>query len=168
MTMTTDPRRPVDEACFRDVVSRFASGVVVVTAQVDGRPVGLTCQSFASLSLVPPMVLFCPSKTSTSWPAVAAADALCINILSEGQDEISNGFARSGTDKFAGIDWSPLPSGAPALQGVAAQVGARVAEVYDGGDHHIVTCHVEFLRARDERDPLLYYRSRYRRLHAAD
>ncbi|CUU59783.1 NADH-FMN oxidoreductase RutF, flavin reductase (DIM6/NTAB) family [Parafrankia irregularis] len=166
--MTTDSRQPVDEARFRDVVSRFASGVVVVTAQVDGQPVGLTCQSFTSLSLDPPMVLFCPSKTSTSWPVVAAAEAICINILSEGQDAISNGFARSGTDKFAGVAWSPLPNSAPALHGVAAHLGATVAEVYDGGDHHIVTCRVEFLRARDERDPLLYYRSRYRRLHAVD
>ncbi|SNQ47679.1 NADH-FMN oxidoreductase RutF, flavin reductase (DIM6/NTAB) family [Frankia canadensis] len=166
--MTTDSRPYVDEACFRDVVSRFASGIVVVTAQVDGRPVGLTCQSFTSLSLVPPMVLFCPSKTSTSWPMVAAAEAICINILSEGQDQVSNGFARSGANKFAGVDWSLLANGAPALHEAAAHLGARVAETYDGGDHHIVTCHVEFLRARDERDPLLYYRSRYRRLHAAE
>ncbi|MBL7499381.1 flavin reductase family protein [Frankia sp. CNm7] len=166
--MTTDSRHPVDEARFRDVVSRFASGVVVVTAQVDGRPVGLTCQSFTSLSLVPPMVLFCPSRTSTSWPAVAAAEAICINILSEGQDEISNGFARSGADKFSGVGWSPLPNGAPALQDAAAHLGARVAQVYDGGDHHIVTCHVEILRARAEPDPLLYYRGRYRRLRAVD
>jgi flavin reductase (DIM6/NTAB) family NADH-FMN oxidoreductase RutF len=167
MKMTTESRGTVDEARFRDVLSRFASGVVVVTAQVDGRPVGLTCQSFASLSLVPPMVLFCPSRASTSWPLVAAAGAVCVNILSEGQHEVSHGFARSGADKFAGVAWTPLPNGAPALADAAAHLGATIAEVYDGGDHHIVTCHVHFLAALADKDPLLYYRSRYRRLHPA-
>ncbi|ONH35839.1 flavin reductase [Protofrankia sp. BMG5.30] len=158
----------VDPAHFRDVLSRFASGVVVVTAIVGDRPAGLTCQSFTSLSLQPPLVLFCPAKSSTSWPSVAAADSLCINILSEGQDEVSNGFARSGADKFAGVGWTLLPNGAPALDSAVAHIGARIATVYDGGDHHIVTCHVESLQTPGERDPLLYYRSKYRRIRSLD
>ncbi|SBW22859.1 flavin reductase domain-containing FMN-binding protein [Candidatus Protofrankia californiensis] len=158
----------VDSTHFRDVLSRFASGIVVVTAIAGDQPVGLTCQSFTSLSLEPPMVLFCPAKSSTSWPAVAAAGNLCINILSEGQDEVSNGFARSGADKFAGVDWTLLPNGSPALDSAAAHIGAKVAVIHDGGDHHIVTCLVESLQAREERNPLLYYRSRYRHLRALD
>jgi flavin reductase (DIM6/NTAB) family NADH-FMN oxidoreductase RutF len=151
-------------AHFREVMSYFASGVVVVTAVVDGSPVGMTCQSFAALSLDPPMVLFCPSKTSTSWPILARADHVCINVLSTAQHELSNGFARSGTDKYAGVAWTPTPRGAPALDGAAAHIEARFAECLDGGDHHIVTCVVKSLSATTDHEPLVYYRSGYRAL----
>jgi 3-hydroxy-9,10-secoandrosta-1,3,5(10)-triene-9,17-dione monooxygenase reductase component len=159
--MITVEKKDLD--CFREVMSYFASGVVVVTAVVDEAPVGMTCQSFASLSLDPPMVLFCPSKTSTSWPLLARADHLCINVLSTAQHELSNGFARSGTDKYAGVPWAPTPQGAPALDGAAAQIEARIAACLDGGDHHIVTCVVTSLAATDH-EPLVYHRSGYRAL----
>ena len=97
----------IDPALFRHVLSHFASGVVVVTGIVGGRPAGLTCQSFTSLSLDPPMVLFCPSKASTSWPQLTTAPFLCINILSHGQRWLSDAFARSGADKFADVTWTP-------------------------------------------------------------
>lgn len=154
----------VDPGHFRRVLSHFASGVVVVTGVVDDGPVGLTCQSFTALSLNPPMVLFCPSKSSTSWPLLATARYLCVNVLSAEQHGLSDGFARSGTDKFAGVAWSPTPRGAPALDGAAAHIEARVAACHDGGDHHIVTCLVEALSAESDPDPLLYYRSGYRAL----
>ncbi len=150
------------------MLSRFATGVVVVTALAGDRPVGLTCQSFTALSLDPPMILFCPGRSSTSWPAVAGAGRLCVNILSVDQDLLSAGFARSGADKFAGVAWTPLPGGAPALDGAAAHIGARIAAIHDGGDHHIVTCHVESVRAGERDGPLVYYRSRYRQLLPAD
>jgi 3-hydroxy-9,10-secoandrosta-1,3,5(10)-triene-9,17-dione monooxygenase reductase component len=155
----------VDPARFRHVLSHFASGVVVVTGIADGLPAGLTCQSFTALSLDPPMVLFCPAKTSTSWPLLAGAPYLCINILSRGQHRLSDAFARSGADKFAGVTWTPTPHGAPALDGAAAHIEARVAGRHDGGDHHVVICQVESLAAAADPDPLLYYRSGYRTLH---
>jgi 3-hydroxy-9,10-secoandrosta-1,3,5(10)-triene-9,17-dione monooxygenase reductase component len=152
----------VDPARFRHVLSHFASGVVIVTGIADGRPAGLTCQSFTSLSLDPPMVLFCPSKASTSWPQLSTAPFLCINILSHGQRQLSDTFARSGTDKFAGVGWTPAArGGAPALDGAVAHIEARVVGCHDGGDHHIVTCRVESIAVADGREPLLYYRSRY-------
>ena len=149
---------------FRRVLSHFASGVVIVTGVVNGDPVGLTCQSFTSLSLDPPMVLFCPSKNSTSWPLLATVPYLCVNVLSARQRGLSDAFARSGTDKFAGVAWSPTPHGAPALDGAVAHIEGRVAASHDGGDHHIVTCVVEALSADLDPDPLLYYRSSYRAL----
>jgi 3-hydroxy-9,10-secoandrosta-1,3,5(10)-triene-9,17-dione monooxygenase reductase component len=160
--MDTDTK--IDTAHFRTVLSHFATGVVVVTAVVDATPVGLTCQSFTSLSLDPPMVLFCPSKTSTSWPVLAGAEHLCINMLSATQHPVSDAFARSGTDKFAGITWTPTPDGAPAIDGAAVHIQARIAARHDGGDHHIVTCLVEALSAQSDPEPLLYYRSGYRLL----
>jgi 3-hydroxy-9,10-secoandrosta-1,3,5(10)-triene-9,17-dione monooxygenase reductase component len=156
----------VDPARFRHVLSHFASGVVVVTGIVGGRPAGLTCQSFTALSLDPPMVLFCPSRASTSWPQLTTAPFLCINILSHGQRRLSDAFARSGTDKFAGVGWTPAPhGGAPALDGAVAHIEARVAGCHDGGDHHIVTCRVESIAVTDGRAPLLFYRSRYHAVH---
>jgi flavin reductase (DIM6/NTAB) family NADH-FMN oxidoreductase RutF len=154
----------IDPTHFRQVLSHFASGVVVVTGVVEGRPAGLTCQSFTALSLQPPMVLFCPAKSSTSWPQLAVTEYLCVNVLSADQHEISNGFARSGTDKFAGVSWSPTPHGAPALDGATAHIEVRVAARHDGGDHHIVACSVESLSATSEPDPLVYYRSTYHTL----
>jgi 3-hydroxy-9,10-secoandrosta-1,3,5(10)-triene-9,17-dione monooxygenase reductase component len=156
----------IDSVRFRHVVSHFASGVVVVTGIVGGRPAGLTCQSFTSLSLNPPMVLFCPSKASTSWPQLITAPFLCINILSHGQRRLSDAFARSGTEKFAGVGWTPAPhGGAPALDGAVAHIEARIAGCHDGGDHHIVTCCVESIAVTDGREPLLFYRSRYHAVH---
>jgi len=154
----------IDPQHFRQVLSNFASGVVVVTGLVDGRPVGLTCQSFTSLSLDPPLVLFCPAKSSTSWPVLERAPVLCLNVLADHQRSVSNAFARSGTDKFAGVVWSPTPSGAPALHGAAAHIEARLATRHDGGDHHIVVCRVLSVSAHDDPQPLLYYRSAYREL----
>jgi 3-hydroxy-9,10-secoandrosta-1,3,5(10)-triene-9,17-dione monooxygenase reductase component len=155
----------VDRGQFRRVLSHFASGVVVVTGVTAGQPTGLTCQSFTALSLDPPMVLFCPSKSSMSWPLLATAPYLCINILSRGQHRLSDTFARSGADKFAGVTWTPTPCGAPALDDAIAHIEARVAGCYDGGDHLIVTCLVESLSAAADADPLLYYRSAYHALH---
>src|ERR1700761_44642 len=156
----------VDSGRFRHVLSHFASGVVVVPGIVGSRPAGLTCQSFTSLSLDPPMVLFCPSKASTSWPQLTTAPFLCINILSHGQRALSDAFARSGTDKFAGVDWTPAPhGGGPALDGAVAHIEARVVGCHDGGDHHIVTCRVESISVTDGREPLLFYRSRYHAVH---
>jgi 3-hydroxy-9,10-secoandrosta-1,3,5(10)-triene-9,17-dione monooxygenase reductase component len=160
-----DSRPAVDPARFRHVLSHFASGVVVITGIADGLPAGFTCQSFTALSLDPPMVLFCPAKTSTSWPLLAGAPYLCINILSQGQHRLSDAFARSGADKFAGVTWTPTPHGAPALDGAAAHIEARVAGRHDGGDHHVVICLVESLAAAADADPLLYYRSGYHTLH---
>src|ERR1700722_12375746 len=161
-----DAHTTVDPGHFRRVLSHFASGVVIVTGIADGRPVGLTCQSFTSLSLDPPMVLFCPSKASTSWPRIVTVPFLCINILSHGQPQLPDAFARSGADKFAGVGWRPAPhGGAPALDGAVAHIEARVAGCHDGGDHHIVTCRVEAIAVNDGSEPLVFYRSRYHAVH---
>jgi len=155
------PGTGVDAARFRRVLSHFASGVVVITGVVEGRPAGMTCQSFTALSLDPPLVLFCPAKTSTSWPVLARAPYLCVNVLSSHQGELSEAFARRGADRFAGVRWTPTAHGAPALDEAAAHIEVRPHERHDGGDHHIVTCRVESLAAQGDPRPLLYYRSAY-------
>lgn len=79
------------------------SGITVVTAMSDDGPVGFTCQSFASLSLDPPLVSFNPARTSTTWPLIREAGNFCINVLFVEQKDISNAFARSGADRFTGV-----------------------------------------------------------------
>ncbi|WP_153505229.1 flavin reductase family protein [Cumulibacter manganitolerans] len=156
----------IDPDLFRAVLGNFASGVAVVTASDDGVPVGLTAQSFMSLSLDPPLVMFCPNRTSTSWPRIQHAKHFAANILAEGQDDLGLKFARSGGDKFAGVPWSPGPSGAPLLEGVLAHIDCTIEAVHAGGDHLIVVGRVLHLAAATELKPLVYFRSSFESLAA--
>jgi flavin reductase (DIM6/NTAB) family NADH-FMN oxidoreductase RutF len=153
----------LDQARFREVLGHFATGVTVVTAMEDIGPVGFTCQSFAALSLDPPMVLLAPAKSSTSWPRIAAAGAFCVNILAEHQEALCRAFAVSGGDKFDGIGWTPGPvTGAPVLDGSLAVVECELGQIFDGGDHELVTGLVVSTDIGDG-GPLLYYRSGFGR-----
>lgn len=145
----------------REVIGRFCSGITVVTAMSDDGPVGFTCQSFASLSLDPPLVSFNPARTSTTWPLIRDAGSFCINVLSVEQKGISNAFARSGADRFAGVRWTPAPSGAPILDGCIAWADCTLWAEYDGGDHTIVAALVHALDEGEDEDPLLFYRGGY-------
>ncbi|MDP9460798.1 MAG: flavin reductase family protein, partial [Actinomycetota bacterium] len=108
MTASSDgPERIVDPRLLRDVLGHFASGVTVVTAVTADGPIGFTCQSFSSLSLDPPLVAFAPARTSRTWPRLREIRRFCVNVLAEGQDAVSQNFARSVPDKFAGVPWTP-------------------------------------------------------------
>ncbi|GAB7007478.1 flavin reductase family protein [Nocardioides sp. AN3] len=163
----------VDAGTFRSVLGHFCSGVTVVAALQGDEPVGLTCQSFFSLSLDPALVAFSVSRTSTTFPAIREVGSLVINILGADQEEMSNGFARSGFDKWAGVEWRPgKVAGHPVINGVVAHLECDIRDVIDAGDHTLVIAEVRHLEARsgmsDEPaahpDPLLFYRGRYSRL----
>lgn len=162
VTTVSEPLQPVvDPRRMRDVLGHFASGVTVVTALEDGRPVGFTCQSFSSLSLDPPLVLLAPARSSRTWPRIRAVRRFCINVLAADHAELSTQFARSGTDKFAGVDWTPSLLGSPVLPGVSAWVDCTLAREVDGGDHTVVVAAVHDLGADPGRPPLLFYRGQY-------
>jgi flavin reductase (DIM6/NTAB) family NADH-FMN oxidoreductase RutF len=147
---------------MRDVLGHFVSGIVVITANGPEGPLGFTCQSFASLSLDPPLVSFAPARTSTTWRRIREIGAFCVNVLAADHQEVSAGFARSGVDKFEGVAWRPAPSsGAPVLNGVSAWVDCTLWAEYDGGDHTIAVGRVADLGADASRLPLLFYRGRY-------
>lgn len=147
----------IDAARFREVLGHFASGVTVVTAAAED-PVGFTCQAFAALSLEPPMVLLAPAKSSTSWPRIAQAGSFCVNILESGQEALARSFSVSGGDKFAGVAWEPAPAtGAPLLEGVIAWADCELEQIFDAGDHELVTGRVVALGV-GEGQPLLFYR----------
>ena len=175
-----DERAPVDGAEFRRVLGHFASGVTVVTAPPDGSgnagnagneeggneagegaPAGFACQSFASLSLDPPLVSFMVARTSTTWPRIARAGVFCVNVLTAGQGELCRGFAVGGGDKFAGVTHTPSPvTGSPLLEGVAAWIDCEIHAVHTGGDHLIVVGRVRALDAQEGEAvaPLLFHR----------
>jgi flavin reductase (DIM6/NTAB) family NADH-FMN oxidoreductase RutF len=163
-----DERAPVGPAEFRAVLGNFASGVTVVTAPPaedgDG-PAGFACQSFASLSLDPPLVTFMVARTSTTWPRIARAGVFCVNVLGAEQGELCRAFAVSGADKFAGVRHSPAPvTGSPRLDGVPAWIDCRIHAVHTGGDHLIVVGRVVALGAAEGAAPLLFHRGRFGRL----
>jgi 3-hydroxy-9,10-secoandrosta-1,3,5(10)-triene-9,17-dione monooxygenase reductase component len=124
---------------FRTVLGRLPTGVVVVAGGDPESPSALVVGSFMSVSLEPPLVAVCVAKTSSSWPAIEASGQFCANVLGEGQEELARRFAKSGGDKFAGVDWSPAPAtGSPLLADVAAWIDCSIYERYEAGDHWLV------------------------------
>ena len=155
------PAPTVDPRLLRDVLGHFASGVTVVTAGTATGPIGFTCQSFSSLSLDPPLVVFAPARTSRTWPRLREIGAFCVNVLAEDQSDVSARFAHSGTDKFAGVGFRSSPHGAPVLDGVVAWIDCRLWAEYDGGDHTVVAARVLDLGADPRRRPLVFHRGGY-------
>lgn len=162
-TLTVDTELDVAAARrFRDVLGRFASGVTVVTAMSGEQPVGMTCQSFSSVSLEPPLVLFCPARTSRSWPLIEAAGTFCVNLLADGQAGVSRAMATRGADKFAGVGWDPAPeTGSPLLHGVIGYVDCRVEAVHRAGDHFVVIGRVLDLGTTEVPHALTFFEGRY-------
>ncbi|MFG1978046.1 flavin reductase family protein [Nonomuraea fuscirosea] len=157
-------RIPVSDDTHRDVLGQFASGIVVVTAAGPDGPLGLTCQSFASLSLNPSMISFAAAQASRTWPLIREVGAFCVNVLAEGQEALSSAFARSGGDKYRGVRWWTGRDGAPMLQDACAWIECDLLSEYDGGDHVIAVGQVTALYAAASREPLIYHRGRYRAL----
>ena len=168
------PRAPAefrsgsDARTLRDALGCFATGVTIVTARdAGGAPVGLTANSFTSLSLDPPLLLVCIANGSGSAATLRGAAHFAVNVLQIGQQPVSSRFATQGADRFAHTDWVPGETGVPLIAGsLAAFVCAREA-VHAGGDHFILVGRVARARFEPHRDPLLYFRGRYRRLHFA-
>lgn len=128
----------LDQKEFRKALGAFATGVTVITGlAADGAPVGVTASSFNSVSLDPPMVLWSLAKNSRSLEAFKHSPYFAVHILALEQDELSNRFARSGADKFAGIPMEHGAGGVPLLTGCAARLQCRTAFQYEGGDHII-------------------------------
>ncbi|UNO44056.1 flavin reductase family protein [Streptomyces sp. MST-110588] len=191
-----DERAPLDPAVFRAVLGHFASGVTVITApglpapicapahapaQMERRaperapepmsgPAGFACQSFASLSLDPPLVVFAVARTSTTWPRIARAGVFCVNVLGADQEALCRGFAVSGADKFAGVVHTPAPvTGSPRLAGVPAWIDCVIQAVHTGGDHLLVVGRVAALgtdEAAAASGPLLFHRGTFGRFSA--
>ena len=152
---------PVDDAQFKHALSHFASGVTIVTTEHGGVDYGLTVASFASLSLNPPLVLVCISKSSSSHEPIAQSQKFGVSILGSDQAEISGRFAARGGDKFAGLDVRRGELGVPLVGNALATLECRVHQHVVGGDHSIFIGEVVDTQTR-EGAPLLYFRAAYR------
>ncbi|WP_235735583.1 flavin reductase family protein [Nocardioides alcanivorans] len=159
--MTTDPVDGPTPAEMRAAMGHFASGVTVVTGQDDGGPAGFTCQSFASVSLEPPLVLFCADHRGRAWPRIREAGRFCVNVLNEDQRDLCDRFGSSRGSRFEGLDWTTSPWGAPALPGVLLRVHAEIHDVHPAGDHDVVIGRVHALDAGDHSRPLVFYRGTF-------
>jgi 3-hydroxy-9,10-secoandrosta-1,3,5(10)-triene-9,17-dione monooxygenase reductase component len=162
------PPRAVSGDTFRHALSHFATGVTVVSGIAGDWPVGITCQSFMSLSLDPPLVAVAPSRASSSWPLMAPAGVIGISILTDQQAEVCGRFAVTGTDKFAGLRWTPgAITGVPLIDGALACLECGIEAIHEAGDHYLVCARVIDVTV-SEGQPLLYFRSGTRVLASQD
>ena len=158
------PVEPIDPRTFRQVLGQFCTGITIITTMHDDLPNGFACQSFAALSLDPPLVLFCPQKTSGSWNRIKDSGRFCVNILGDDQEDVSRVFASKAEDKFAEIGWKRSGNGAPQITGVLAHIDCDIHEILDGGDHDIVLGKVTGLEVNHEGGPLVFFRGGYGRV----
>lgn len=162
-----DTLAPILPRHLREVLGSFTTGVVVVTTLGSGgRPVGLTINSFNSVSLDPPLILWSLALTSPSLAAFRASESFVVNILAENQEDLGRSFATPSADKFAGVAWEAGLTGAPVLKDTAAHLECRVYARYPGGDHEIYLGEVMALQDRGHA-PLVYHRGAFRRLERA-
>jgi flavin reductase (DIM6/NTAB) family NADH-FMN oxidoreductase RutF len=150
-----------DEASFRTVLGHFATGVTIITAMDGDEPIGVSANSFTSVSLDPPLVLFCAAKASTTWPRIEAAGKFTVNILNEHQEDVCRVFATKGADRFSRIGWRTSANGQPILHDSLAYIDCEMQEQHDAGDHIIVVGRVQELGVLSEEGPLLFYRGGY-------
>jgi flavin reductase (DIM6/NTAB) family NADH-FMN oxidoreductase RutF len=146
------------ERDLRDALGRYATGVTVVTTMTPHGPLGMTVNSFSSVSLDPPLVLWSPARKSSRFPAFEASSHFAIHILAADQRPLAEHFARNG--HFEGVGHAPGLGEAPLLEGTAARLECLHAVHYDGGDHLIVVGEVLRITEAD-RPPLVYHRGRY-------
>ena len=132
------PSTAIEPLRFREALGHYASGITVVTSHIAGEPVGFTCQSFYSVSMNPPLVSFSVMSGSASYPKIRQAGRFAVNILSDEQVDISNQFARRGTDKWHGIEWRESPLGNPLIAGSLHWLDCDIYAEHAAGDHVIV------------------------------
>jgi flavin reductase (DIM6/NTAB) family NADH-FMN oxidoreductase RutF len=162
-----DARHPYPDWEFRDALGLFATGVAVITTvTADGERVGTTVSSFNSVSLDPPLVLFSIARSANAFPVWRSARFFAVNVLDERQSSVSNRFAKSLTDKWTGIETIMGKTRIPILAQALAWFECERYAGYDGGDHLIIVGRVLAVQItnRADRLPLVFFRSKYRRL----
>lgn len=143
------PFNPADDPRgFRAALGRFPTGVCIITAIENGQPIGITANSFASVSLDPALVLWSPAKASNRHDAFVAAQKFCIHVLAKDQLDLCTAFVRS-RHGFEGLDHAAAENGAPLIAGTLAVFECRQVAVHEGGDHSIIIGQVSSARYRD-------------------
>ena len=154
---------------FRHALGCYPTGVTIVTAVGPRKEIiGITANSFSSVSLDPPMVLFSLNLRAYSLAAFLSSHHFAVNVLSQEQAQLSNQFARALGEKWEGVDYITWDSGCPILKGALASFECKIRHTYRGGDHVILVGEVLRIIAEPEGDPLLFFRGAYRRIAPKD
>ncbi len=159
---------PFEARTLRDAFGCFATGVTVVTGcGADGARTGLTANSFTSVSLDPPLLLFCPANGASALPALRDSGRFAINVLHLDGQHVADRFTKKGIDRFEGADWEEW-DGLPVLRDAKAAFACTLYADHDGGDHRIMVGRVTRFGLSPGLESLLYLHGRYRRVHVAD
>jgi 3-hydroxy-9,10-secoandrosta-1,3,5(10)-triene-9,17-dione monooxygenase reductase component len=150
----------LDALTFRRVLSHLPTGVTIVTGHTVDGPTGMAANSVTSVSLDPPVILFCPARSSATWPGIRESGAFCVNIMASHHEPLIRRFAMKGVDRFDGVKWSERAAG-PALQGAVAWIECRIETELVAGDHTVVLGGVIALEASTEVEPLVLFRGSY-------
>lgn len=162
--MTTESSTLVSATQYRAALSRFASGVTVVTSRdALGTDYGMTVSAFSSLSLSPPLVLVCINQAASWHAAIADSSHFVVHVLSDAQEDYSRRFASERDGRFVGLAYTRTEAGVIVLPETLATLECRITARHEGGDHTIVVGAVEQVQL-SEGDPLLYHRGAYARL----
>jgi 3-hydroxy-9,10-secoandrosta-1,3,5(10)-triene-9,17-dione monooxygenase reductase component len=162
---TAQPAVPeLGERAFRDALGRFATGVAFVTAAPRGEPAGLVVNSLASVSLDPPLISFCPSRSSLTWSRMRRAGRFGVNVLGRRHEDFVARATPPGADRFAGIDWRHSERGVPLLLDAIAALECAIVDERPVGDHWIVIGQVEDLHTAPSGEPLVYFGGAFRAL----
>jgi 3-hydroxy-9,10-secoandrosta-1,3,5(10)-triene-9,17-dione monooxygenase reductase component len=146
-----------DARAFRDALGRFATGVAVVTAAPDDEPTGLIVNSLTSVSLEPPLVAFCPSRSSLTWSRMRRAGRFGVNVLGRQHEQFARRAIPGGADRFAGLDWEIGRGGVPLLTDALASLECEIVAEHATGDHWIVVGRVDDLRISPNKDALVFF-----------
>jgi flavin reductase (DIM6/NTAB) family NADH-FMN oxidoreductase RutF len=150
----------IDPSLFRHILGHLPTGVTVITAFGGDGPAGMAANSVVSVSLEPPLILFCPGKTSETWPKIREVGSFCVNVMAGHHEEVVRAFAAKETDRFSGVQLESRATG-PALPDAVAWLDCTMVDEHDGGDHTIVVARVVALDALPEAEPLVFFRGTY-------
>lgn len=149
---------------FRDVLGRFTTGVVLVTAGTGEGPAGMAVNSFTSVSLEPPLIGLCAARTSSTWPVIRAHGGFAVTILGDAHRDVCAAFATRGADRFAGRSWERTPAGHPLLPDGLGWLDCEIETVHQAGDHELVIARATCWALAGRSGPLVFHSGSYTRL----
>ncbi|WP_410534776.1 flavin reductase family protein [Streptomyces sp. KL2] len=156
----------LDQRSFRDILGRFATGVVLVTTQTAHGPVGMAVNSFTSVSLDPPLIALCAGRTSTTWPDIRAAGKFAVSILGERHEELCRLFSTPGANRFSGREWARTQAGHPIPADGLGWLDCEITVIHQVGDHELVVASADRGALTDTGRPLVFQAGRFRALVA--
>ncbi|MEV6259586.1 flavin reductase family protein [Streptomyces sp. NPDC051784] len=157
----------LEQRSFRDILGRFTTGVVLITAGTAEGPKGMAVNSFTSVSLDPPLIALCAADTSATWPAIRSTGSFAVTILGDGHAELCRLFSAKGVDRFAGGDWTTTRAGHPIPADGLGWLDCRISTVHPAGDHELVLAEALDGSLTDQAGPLVFHAGRFTALAAA-